>query len=245
MSGLPDPVFPPLFHGEPAPGRADPFAKARAEAMLGCDSGLVVYRADADMLRAAVVFAPEVALDRAMAVVIACGVGFQNALGALAPPEVAVHLGWTGEILVNGARCGGLRVAASTVDPRTEPDWLVVGLEVPLLPPGDVEPGMLRDSTCLFEEGCAEVEPIPLLESWVRHSLLWINTWLEAGNAPLHAEWLGLVHGIGAETEIGTGNEVHRGVFLGTDEDFGMLLRQGDDTRLLPLRTILETGDIS
>ncbi|MDP2738655.1 MAG: P-loop NTPase [Pseudorhodobacter sp.] len=36
-----------------------------------------------------------------------CAVGAQNALGALAPPESAVHLDWTGGIRLNGGHCGG------------------------------------------------------------------------------------------------------------------------------------------
>ena len=64
-----------------------------------------------------------------MAALPACAVGFQNALGALAPPEVAVHLDWAGGVRVNGAHCGRLRAAADTRDPLAVPGWLVVGLD--------------------------------------------------------------------------------------------------------------------
>ncbi len=57
-----------------------------------------------------------------------CGVGFQNALGALAPPEVAVHLEWNGNIRVNGAVAGRLQMAAAPLSPEEIPDWLVVGV---------------------------------------------------------------------------------------------------------------------
>ena len=102
------PSFPPLLRGEQVGGATDPFDKARALAALGCDGGTVVYNPQVDRLRAAMVFAPEVPLEQAMTMLPVCGVGFQNALGALAPPEVAVHLDWDGAIFVNGARCGGL-----------------------------------------------------------------------------------------------------------------------------------------
>ncbi len=108
-----EPVFPPLLTGHPVQGREAPFDRAQAMAALGCDSGTVVYNIQADHLRVAVVFAPEVQLQDAMAMLPLCAVGFQNALGSLAPPEVAVHLGWDGLICVNGARCGAFRTAAS------------------------------------------------------------------------------------------------------------------------------------
>ena len=81
------PVFPPLLTGAQA---EDPFAQACAEARQGCDAGLVLYNLGPSVLQAAIVFAPEVPLAQAMAMLPLCAVGFQNALGALAPPEVAV-----------------------------------------------------------------------------------------------------------------------------------------------------------
>ena len=237
--GADGPSFPPLFEGREVGRGIDPFAKACAEAALGCDAGAIVYNIGADRLAAAIVFAPEVALEDAMAMLPACGVGFQNALGALAPPEVAVHLTWEGGILVNGASCGGLRAASSTVDPDAVPDWLVVGLEVPLIPEDPDAPGAEPERTSLYEEGCVEVAPARLLESWSRHTLVWINRWSEEGAGPLHAEWRGLAHGMGEEIALDRPDGEMHGTFVGVDERFGMLLRQGGDTRLLPLTGLL------
>ena len=229
------PSFPPLLSGQSVDAQVDPFNKACAQAALGCDAGLVVYNLGPDVLRAAIVFAPEVALEDAMAMLPACGVGFQNALGALAPPEVAVHLGWDGGILVNGAACGNFRVAASSHEPAAVPDWLVVGITVPLLPAGD-RPGDTPDQTCLYGEGCSEVEAAALLESWSKHTLVWINRWLDDGTVPLHAEWRGLADKMGADVEQGGKS----GKFVGVDERFGMLLRDGEKTRLIALTSLLE-----
>ena len=229
------PSFPPLMQGVAVEGAIDPFDKARALAVQGCDAGTIVHNVQADRLRAALVFAPEVPLEAAMAMLPLCGVGFQNALGALAPPEVAVHLDWRGGIRVNGARCGGLHAAAATADPATVPDWLVVGLDIPVLQTA-ADPGAMPDITSLFDEGCAEVEPAALLESWARHTLVWINRWEDEGNRPLHAEWLGLAWGVGEQVEMGG----HPGTFLGVDDRFGMLIRDDKTTHLVPLSTILE-----
>jgi biotin-(acetyl-CoA carboxylase) ligase len=229
------PAFPPLLSGLAVSGAISPFDKARAMAALGCDAGLVVHNVTESHLAAALVMAPEVPLARAMAMLPACGVGFQNALGALGPPEVAVHLEWAGGIRVNGARCGRLRVAAGGTDPAALPGWLVVGLEVPLLPASD-RPGETPDETALVEEGCAEVDPVTLLEAWARHTLVWINAWEDDGPRALHAEWRGLAWGMGEPHD----RDGESGTWLGVDEDFGMLLRVGDATRLIPLTTLLE-----
>jgi biotin-(acetyl-CoA carboxylase) ligase len=229
------PSFPPLFSGLAVEGQIDPFDKACVEATRGCDAGLVVYNLGASTLKAAIVFAPEVTLEDAMAMLPLCGVGFQNALGALAPPEVAVHLDWNGGMRINGAACGRLGVAAASNDPKGATDWLVIGLELPLWPESD-DMGHTPDQTALYAEGCADVNAVDLLESWVKHTLVGINTWLESGAATLHGEWRGLAHGIGEEAEM---NGV-TGTYLGVDERFGMLLRDDETTHLIPMTHLLE-----
>lgn len=235
--------FPPLFSGEALGGQIDPFARACSQALLGCDAGLVCYNIGASELRAAVVFAPEVPLQKAMTVLVACGIGFQNALGALAPPEVAVHLTWQGGLEINGARCGRLRVAASDTDAKAVPDWIVIGLELPLIPPSGAVPGDTPDQTSLFEEGCADVDPGLLIEAWIRHLLPWVNRMEEDGAKGLHAEWQGLGKYVGEDVKFTLLNQDYSGTFMGVDEDFGMLLRTADGTDLLPLTLLLENGD--
>jgi len=228
-----DLTFPPAMSGEAV--ASDPFETAVMRAVQGCEAGLVTYRIAADRIGAALVLAPEVPLEDAMAMLPLCGVGFQNALGALAPPEVAVHLDWTGGLRVNGASCGRLRACAEQQDPKAMPLWLVVGFELPLLPQGD-DPGLSPDQTALYAEGCAEVDPGQLIEAWARHSLNWIARWDDAGVKPLHDEWRGLAFGLGEETS----QNGHRGTFVGVDERFGMLLRDGEATHLIPLTMLLE-----
>ena len=223
-----DPSFPPLFSGRSAAG-GDPFRLACDAADTGCDAGLVIYDLAHDTLRAAIVFAPDVALSEAAAMLPVCGIGLQNALGALAPPEVALHLGWDGGIYVNGGRCGTLRMAASGA-PDDEPDWLVVDLTLALWPASE-ETGLNPDITALYAEGCAEVDAVGLLEAWVRHTLVGINAWADGGLAQLHREWSGLAHGLdGTITVAG-----QAGRFVGLDENLGLLLKVHDNTVLIPL----------
>lgn len=230
-----DPSFPPLLSGHAVTGATHPFDAARSMAASGCDAGLIVHNITADRLMAALVMAPEVPLEDAMAMLPACGIGFQNALGALAPPEVAVHLEWDGGLRINGASCGRLRVAADGTDPATIPGWLVVGLDLPLMQLTS-NPGDTPDRTALYEEGCAEVDPVTLLEAWARHTLVWITRWEDAGPRALHAEWRALAHGLGNDITRGG----RTGTFLGVDDRFGMLLRDAEATHLIPLSSRLE-----
>ena len=133
----------------------DPFEVAKSKAIQGVEAGLVVYNLTHEALRATFIFTPEVSLNQAMIMLPICGIGFQNALGALAPPEVAVHLLWSGGILINGARCGKLRVSANHQDPTKVPDWLCVGLELDLWPASE-NMGETPNETALYAEGCSE-----------------------------------------------------------------------------------------
>ncbi len=230
------PSFPPLLRGEPLPAGLDPFDKAVAAGMLGADPGLLVWSEDMSALRAAVLLAPEMPLSRAAGAAFAATLGFSDALGALAPPEVAVHFDWPFGLRVNGARCGGLRAAASTSDPEVEPDWMVLGLTVPVLPLA-MEPGADPGRTTLHDEGCADLTATQLVESWSRHFLVWIHRFTDEGLAPLHAAWRDRCDRLGEAVETPA-----PGVFMGLDELGGMLLRTGAETRLIPLTDMLE-GD--
>ena len=223
--------------GQPAAPGIDPFVEACAKAQDGCDAGLVIYDLDASILRAAIVFAPEVPLSKAMVMLPLCAVGLQNALGALAPPEVGLHLDWDGGLRLNGASFGQLRVAASPGEPDAVPGWLVVGVDIVILPESD-NPGDQPDRTALYAEGCTDIELITLLEAWVRHTLVWINRWSEEGTAPLHREWSGLVWH--ADKQVA--HDGLSGAYLGVDEDFGLLLKVENETHLIPLTDLLETA---
>ena len=56
------------------------------------------------------------------------------------------------------------------------------------------------------------------------------------GVKPVHDEWRGLVHGMGEDIDI----DGKIGTFLGVDENFGLLLRRGTETVLIPLTQLLK-----
>ena len=227
------PIFPPLLRGEETMPGMDPFQKAVASAALGTNPGLICWSRDETTLRAALVLAPEAPLERAIGISFAVALGLGDSLGALAPPEVAIHYVWPDAFKVNGADCGAMRAAAATTDPKAEPDWLVIGVEMPYLPPSDGEPGKRPNQTSLIDEGCLEVTPLKLLESWSRHTLVWINRWLDDGFQPIHTAWRERAWGMGEELPEG-------GTFMGIDELGGMLVKTAKTTEVRPLTAMLE-----
>lgn len=239
IAGQPDPSipsFPPMFRGEALRADMDPFTKAISSAMRGIDPGLIVWSEDTTTARAALVLAPEEPLKSAIGVVFAAALGLSDSLGALAPPEVAVHFVWPDRVKINGALCGHLSAAASTADADKEPNWVVVGIDVPLLPIRDNEPGSTPDQTTLAEEGCGEITVAELISSWSRHTLVWINRYVDDGMGPLHRAWRSKCDSIGEVIET-----PNPGVFMGLDELGGMLLKDASGTHSFPLTKILET----
>lgn len=228
------PSFPPLMQGLHAAG-ADPFDAAFEAAQAGADPGTIVYDIAPDALRAAIVLGPDVVCAKAAVMLPLTAIAVQNALGALGPSEMPVHLDWDGAIRVNGALCGAVRAAADTNDPGIEPGWMVTGFTLIFDRPGG-EGGETPDLTCLRAEGCGDLDPQQLLESWSRHLLNWINRWEDDGIAPVHRDYAGLVHGMGEDITV-LGQSGH---FLGLDENLGMLLKSNGTTRLVPLTDLLE-----
>ena len=115
----------------------------------------------------AIVLAPEEPLRTALRVSFAATLGVNDAVGALAPPEVALHLVWPDRIKVNGALCGYMTAHADTDDPDAEPDWLILGLDLAVTPQFS-SPGDAPDKTTLHDEGCGDIAAPDLIEAWAR-----------------------------------------------------------------------------
>lgn len=221
--------FPPLLTGIAVPG--DPVAAAVASVDQEVEPGAVFYGTDPNKLEAALVLAPESALADALPVVFAITLGLNDAIGALGPPELALHLVWPDRVRVNGALCGRIQAFSSTHDPDAEPDWLILALDIPVQASSDVEPGLTPDETSLYEEGCGDLSTPELVEAWARHMMNWLHIFLTEGFEPLHAEWRVKAHGLGEDIDY-----PEPGTFIGLDERGGMLLKGKDNqTRLLSL----------
>ncbi|MEM7491227.1 MAG: biotin/lipoate--protein ligase family protein, partial [Pseudomonadota bacterium] len=160
--------LPPLLSGHLS---ADPRVDAVAAAGEGCDGGTLLWRAGPD-LDAALVLAPDVPLARAVQMGPLTAVALRDAIGAIGPAEIPVHLDWPGTLHLDGAPAGHVAMLAPSDDAPAVPDWLVVHATLTLDP----------------TEPLASVDPRDLLESWSRHLVHRLAEWEEAGPSPLHAE---------------------------------------------------------
>ncbi|MBX2856816.1 MAG: hypothetical protein KTR21_17650 [Rhodobacteraceae bacterium] len=236
------PSFPPLLTGVGLPAGVDPLAKAATAAgsAEGVEAGTIFWSEREDAMDAAIALAPETPLAESMAMVLVALNGLGDSLGALTPPEVAVTWEWPDLIKVNGARVGVLRADAATRDTAAVPDWLAVGVTLQLAPISGAEPGEDPTITALWEEGCVDLTRTRLLESWSRHMLVWINRWMDDGFRPVHDSWVGRVERRGEAAVFDYGGEQRDGMFLGLDEQGGMLLKTGSATEALSLTQMLD-----
>jgi BirA family transcriptional regulator, biotin operon repressor / biotin---[acetyl-CoA-carboxylase] ligase len=169
---------------------------------------------------------------------VACG----DAVGAIGPPELALQYRWPTTILANGAQVGRARLALPAAsDPAAVPAWMVAGVEMAMLgAPDRLEPGLLPEQTTLWDEGCADMDPVSLVESISRHFLAWLNIWQDDGFAPVHEAWLARCEERGGELALDHAGQRHQGRFLGLDEDGNLLLQSEQVTATLDFAAAVE-----
>lgn len=231
--------LPPLLRGIEA-GRA-PWHRAQRDAERGeTTPGDVYWSPYAETLQTAVVFEPDRPLSEAMLAVFAVACGLHDCIGALAPPETAVHHQWPDTLLVNNAVCGVIRVAVSNEMLQQDiPHWMIVAVDVALAPVAG-DPGDNPNVTSLAEEGYPVEDVQTLIESWARHMLVWIHRWEQDGPRPLHDAWLSRARGRGEDTAVRCAGAVERGEFLGIAEHGDMLIKTESGVRQLSLTSILD-----
>jgi len=228
---LPDPTFPPLLKGHDVPGTSSAFETACVKASsreLG--AGDVVWSRHASQVDIAIVLEPEVPLEIAVQMLPLSMVAIGDCLGALTPPQVGLTFTWPGNIRLNGADAGVMRVAAGgEKDLNAVPDWMVIGLWLRhKRVDTDPEPGEVPDQTWLSEEGCEDLTLTEIIESYSRHFLTWLNNWNEDGFKSVHASWLFRAHENDEHIAFELGGKSFSGVMRGLDDNGNLLFRDGD-----------------
>ena len=187
------PVFPPLLSGHERAVPADVTPAAiRGAAAHRYGAGDLLWAADSECLTLALVLEPEVSLERCGEMLYLGAVAFGDAAGAVIPPEIAITYSWPGTLRLNGATVGHAELALPETSADDVPDWLVLSLSANLLPPRErPEPGMERDRTTFWDEGCGDMDPCALVESLSKHLLTWLNKWEDEGFRPVHEIWWG------------------------------------------------------
>ena len=204
------------------------------------DPGTVLYSRRPDRLDAIVMLGPEVSLRRALQVIYPMQLAVNDALGALLPPGVAVHLGWPDRIYVNAALAGGVALHTDSHALGAPPDWILARLTIDIMgDPKDPFPGKTVDRTSLFEEGANEVSAPDLLEAFCRYFLNWLDRWERGGLPAVRAAWLDRAHGRDAAVAFPGPDGPVVGRAEGLNEDGDLILMVDGAKRILPLTEIL------
>lgn len=239
--------LPPLLRARRPPEGAEPLGTAAHQAAEGrSEAGDLWWSADPAGIALALVLEPTVERERCYEMLPLMMVAFAEALGALAPPEVAVQHRWPATILVNGAAAARGKIALSEKDgPDGLPPWLAVGLEAALRSADNgPEPGHDVDRTTLADEGCGDLTGPQLIEVTARHVLSWLDAWEQEGFAPVHRQWCYAWADQGSEVRVDAPGGERRGRALGIDEHGGLLLKTDAGTVALALSEALEPGEV-
>ncbi|MEM8797385.1 MAG: biotin/lipoate--protein ligase family protein, partial [Pseudomonadota bacterium] len=182
------PLFPPLITGHRLKTGQSPLRKAAAGARKGkFGAGDLLWVEANDTLEYAIILEPTVSRKKALDMVFTMMVALGDAIGALAPPEVAVTYTWPNRIRANGADIGRVEAILSDEDDADgAPRFLVVSPIIAVRPQSDdLDPGLDKDRTTLWDEGCGELTVVDLIDSSARHFMTWLNTWEEDGFTPV------------------------------------------------------------
>ena len=168
--------------------------------------------------------APDTAADQ---FVFVGALALGDAIGALISPGFDIALRWPGRVLVHG---GMVAEAAVGIDPGKVPEWIIVGAEVFL-----TETPAGRQGAVSFVEHCSErVDAVDMLEAFSRHFLVWTNTWMDGGFAPLGEAWKQRAQGLGENLAHGGGDGgdgALGGTFSDIDAAGRLVLVAADGTR--------------
>jgi biotin-(acetyl-CoA carboxylase) ligase len=156
-----------------------------------------------------------------MAALMQVAVG--DCLATLAPPKVAIQYRWPGEVLLNGAIVGEVRLAGPRVPADQVPDWLVVAASLEIAAPRKERSDWSQ--TSLAEEAESEITRTDVLQSLAAHFLVWVNTWEEEGFRPVHDRWLFRAEGRATPISIRHAGGCSEGEVLGLDEGANLLVK--------------------
>lgn len=183
--------LPPAFTAHVLPPETDG-AFAEACRIAGSDAtGTLVWTGPAETFDIAVVLTPEEPLRTARRAFFAGMVALAAAVGAHAPPEMAIEVAWPDTLLFDGARIGGGRLAWPTAcGEDQEPAWLVFSGMLIVSKAYAGAPGLTPLSTSLEEQGFGHDDQESLVEGFARNLMKVFEIWHEDGFEAVAARYL-------------------------------------------------------
>ena len=187
-------------------------------------------------LHASLLFSPSCPVQHAAGLALVAGVAAVDAIRAAkpAPRLPALRLKWPNDILIGGAKIGGILIESSSQGDKLS---VVIGVGINL---ASVPSDLGRQATSLCEHGI-DVSPGEALRLLAEALDTWLKVWDEGvGFERVRAAWLDRAGPLGEPLNVhGAAGEI-AGTFAGLDAD-GALLIAGNDGR----RQRIRFGDVT
>ena len=236
------PLLPPILTPIPVVNGIDVFAKAIAVAGKS-ETGTVLYSENPEYVEVAIILSPEIPKIKCNQMLYIMMVASGDAIGALAPPEVAVTYAFPGFIFLNRGEAGLVKVEiAPSNDDQSVPDWMVVGLKLRLNNNIEINENEINaDVTSLADEGGGYVSRTRAIESLSRHFLAWVSQWEDEGFKPVTEVW----NKRREETKVVTLKSGQEVSWVGLDENgLAIVKSNAQELFLSPVDIIEQFGDI-
>ncbi len=166
-----------------------------------------------------------------------------DAIGALAPPEVAVTFSYPGLIFLNRGEAGLVKIEVSpSIEDEAIPDYMVVGIKLRLNNNLQADESNIRpDITSLADEGAGYISRTRAIESLSRHFLAWVSQWEDEGFKPVVDIWSNRRE----ETKVITLNKNQDVSWVGLDEN-GLAIVKLEEKELFlsPVKIKKEIGEV-
>ena len=183
------PQLPPLLKPNKILNGTNVFSKAISSTSNN-ETGTVFFSEDINNAEMAILLNPEIHKKKCNEMLYVMMVAAGDAIGALAPPEVAVTYSFPGFIYLNKGEAGIVNYAIDNNCNENEiPEWLVIGFKIKIKDTLVTADHPDPDITSLETEGAGFISRTRMIESLCRHFLAWLNQWEEEGFKPVHKLW--------------------------------------------------------
>lgn len=160
--------------------------------------------------------------DRVAEYSFVAGLALCSTIRARAPAGAIVGNKWPNDVLVNGAKVGGILIEAGT-----DPTRIAIGMGVNLR---HAPSGLEFPATALEAEGFTPLDPLILAREIVAALEHWRGQHANEGFAAVRDAWLAGAAGVGREVSVRLPATTVTGVFVDIDHQGALRLRESGGT---------------
>lgn len=143
-------------------------------------------------------------------------------------PDAEFVLKWPNDLLLDNDKLAGLLLESfEIIDEETgeQKRWAVIGLGLNIENcPNDTQ----IPATCLKDAGVELISAKIVLARFIHNFIEWYELWQNDGFAPIAKYWMKHCAHKGKVIEVVLGDDTHKGMFEGLDDDGNLLLKKDD-----------------